>query len=117
MVQFIAHCIETGRDLSHIIVSGLGGFVGATVGGWVYQTYGPRVMFGGMGVVVFCTMVLFFLSDRESAGRELRETLGGWWRNRQARRRTTGDTHQGETNTNAGDYSRLALLEANEEDA
>lgn len=98
------------------LYNGLGGFVGATVGGWVYQTYGPRVMFGGMGVVVFCTMVLFFLSDRESAGRELRETLGGW-RNRQARRRTTGDTHQGENNTNAADYSRLALLEADEEDA
>ena len=61
-------------------------------------------MFGGMGAIVCVTMVVFFLSARESAGRERRETIGRWWRNRQARR-----SGQSGEDTNQAEYSRLAL--------
>jgi hypothetical protein len=99
--------------------------VGATIGGWVYETYGPRMMFGGMGVVVLCTMVLFFFSDRESAGRELRDTLGRWWRARQDRARRSasssvayGDNDDDEAATMSSlAYSRLdALDDVNSDD-
>lgn len=60
--------------------------MGATVGGWVYETFSARKMFGGMGVVVFITMFIFYFSDRARVGRELKDTTRRWWQNRQVHR-------------------------------
>lgn len=76
----------------------------------MYDTYGPRVMFGGMGIVVFITMFIFYLSDRESAGRELRDTISRWWRNRQMRREARKmAADEVNLEPHPGDYSPLAL--------
>jgi len=80
-------CLLLNRHADDVFnfFTGLGGFVGAAIGGVIYEASGPRVMFGSMGVIVFFTMILFYFSDRESVGRELKATCSRWRHNRGVR--------------------------------
>lgn len=60
------HLRSTGQALLTSVCFGLGGAVGGTVGGWIFDSYGSLVLYRIMAIVTLVAAIWIFLSYRSS---------------------------------------------------
>jgi PPP family 3-phenylpropionic acid transporter len=61
--------MTTAQGLLGGVTMGLGGVVGALVGGLVYEQFGPRLLFGAVGFFVLCGFFFFLLMEFSARSR------------------------------------------------
>jgi len=61
-----AELLATAQGLWNGVLGGLGPAVGGLIGGFVYDSYGPKILFGSFGCIMIVNLVIFLLTHKRN---------------------------------------------------
>jgi len=61
-----AELLATAQGLWNGVLGGLGPAAGGLIGGFVYDIYGPKILFGSFGGIMIVNLIIFLLTHKSS---------------------------------------------------
>jgi len=70
-----AELLATAQGLWNGVLGGLGPAVGRLIGGFVYDIYGPKILFGSFGGIMIVNLIIFLLTHKSNKSDDQLQTL------------------------------------------